>query len=283
VLLLAVACAQGVKVTEDDGGDDTVTTGVGGGSTSTGTLPTSSGAGGGSGNCGDGVIGAGETCDGTEFGGQSCPGLGFLFGELTCNEDCNIDASACSSTQCGNGIKEMGEECDGMDFGGDTCASIGMAGGTMVCDSACTITGCKDHYAQDFEMSGLPTGWSTSGSSQWNISTTQPNGGVQCAQSGSISHSQSTSVMVTLTYDVAGSISFFHRESTESSYDYLQFFIDSVMQQEWSGTSNWLQSSYMVSPGVHTFEWRYDKDGSVNSGSDTVWIDDVAAQSGYLP
>jgi hypothetical protein len=39
----------------------------------------------------------------------------------------------------------------------------------------------------------------------------------------------------------------------------------------------------MVSAGTHTFEWRYDKDGSLSSGSDQVWIDDVAAQNGYQP
>ncbi|UCF68194.1 MAG: hypothetical protein JSV80_02515 [Acidobacteriota bacterium] len=49
-----------------------------------------------SGVCGDGVKGPGETCDGSDLGGQSCESLGFTGGSLACAEDCqSFDTSGC--------------------------------------------------------------------------------------------------------------------------------------------------------------------------------------------
>jgi hypothetical protein len=31
--------------------------------------------------------------------------------------------------------------------------------------------------------------------------------------------------------------------------------------------------------GSHTFRWTYSKDGSVSSGSDTAWVDEVLIQN----
>jgi hypothetical protein len=43
----------------------------------------------------------------------------------------------------------------------------------------------------------------------------------------------------------------------------------------WSGEVPWTVASFPVGSGSHTFKWEYSKDGSVNSGSDKVWIDDI--------
>ena len=70
--------------------------------------------------------------------------------------------------------------------------------------------------------------------------------------------------------------SFWHRESSEGSFDYLRFYIDDVQQGiGWSGNNPWAQASYPLAEGDHTFRWTYSKDGSVNSNSDKVWIDEV--------
>ena len=34
-------------------------------------------------------------------------------------------------------------------------------------------------------------------------------------------------------------------------------------------------ANFPVAAGMHTLEWRYAKDGSIASGSDTVWVDDI--------
>ena len=76
----------------------------------------------------------------------------------------------------------------------------------------------------------------------------------------------------------AGTITFWHRESSEANYDYLRFYIDNALQGSWSGNNNWAQSSYNIGAGNHTFRWTYSKDGSVNSYNDAVYIDDITIQ-----
>ncbi|MBP7051701.1 MAG: hypothetical protein KBE65_11850 [Phycisphaerae bacterium] len=46
--------------------------------------------------------------------------------------------------------------------------------------------------------------------------------------------------------------------------------------QEAAGQADWQQVSFpIVRSGTSLFEWRYEKDSSASSGSDTAWIDDV--------
>lgn len=57
--------------------------------------------------CGDGEINPGEQCDGAALGAASCQTLGFTSGELSCDDACAYDSSACSGVKsyrvCSNG------------------------------------------------------------------------------------------------------------------------------------------------------------------------------------
>ena len=148
-------------------------------------------------------------------------------------------------------------------------------------DSDCDNEDCLD-WSDGFEKgSSLGADWSTSGSANWSVVSSGCHEGTNCAQGGNINHSQSTSMSVTLEYPEPGSISFWYKVSSESNYDYLQFYLDGVRQAQWSGTTTWAQQTYSVSTGTHTMEWRYTKDGSVDSGSDTAWVDLVEAANGH--
>jgi hypothetical protein len=48
--------------------------------------------------CGNGVREAGEQCDGSDFGGQTCPGGSAGGGFLTCLANCTINFASCSTT-----------------------------------------------------------------------------------------------------------------------------------------------------------------------------------------
>ncbi|MDD4052300.1 MAG: M14 family zinc carboxypeptidase, partial [candidate division Zixibacteria bacterium] len=115
--------------------------------------------------------------------------------------------------------------------------------------------------------------WEMSGSLPWTITTTSPYEGADCAQSGAIGNSLSSIMSVTQTVTSAGTITFHYRVSSESGWDYLRFFDNSVEKEKWSGEVGWTEISYAVSAGTHTFSWRYTKDGSDIGGSDCAWVD----------
>jgi hypothetical protein len=155
VLALTVGCTQNVETGLDFGpGDPTPTAGddaataagdsEGGGTQSTGPDtpggdedPTAEGTDGDDGpaSCGNGVREGNESCDGMDFGEDSCQGFGFDDGPLSCSPQCTVLTEACFS--CGDGERTLAEACDGEDFGAETCVSLGFPGGSLSCASDC--------------------------------------------------------------------------------------------------------------------------------------------------
>ncbi len=117
--------------------------------------------------------------------------------------------------------------------------------------------------------------WTTGGNADWLAQTITTYYGGDAAQSGDISDSQ-TSYMQTAIYR-AGTISFYWKVSSESSYDYLRFYVDGVEQAgSISGSTNWAQKIFAISgTGAHILKWAFTKDGIVSSGSDCGWVDRV--------
>lgn len=96
--------------------------------------------------CGNGIVEAGETCDGADFGRvRDCGSLpGFVSGVLTCNQQiCHFDTSRCvkQAATCGNGIVEQGEQCDST-LGGKTCSDFGFTGGTAGASGTLSCNNC---------------------------------------------------------------------------------------------------------------------------------------------
>ena len=116
--------------------------------------------------------------------------------------------------------------------------------------------------------------WGFGGNLDWTVSSDSYNSGSYSAKTGSISDDQSTELIITRE-GVADDISFFVNVSSESGYDHLKFYIDGAEEGIWDGEVSWLEVSYPVLEGEHTFKWSYEKDGSVSNGSDCAWIDDI--------
>jgi cysteine-rich repeat protein len=78
--------------------------------------------------CGDGLVDAGEDCDGANLAGQDCLTAGAGdSGTLACAADCTFDTAGCTVTP-GNGIRFPGvEQCDdGNATAGDGCDAAGV-------------------------------------------------------------------------------------------------------------------------------------------------------------
>lgn len=128
------------------------------------------------------------------------------------------------------------------------------------------------------ETSGgsIPSGWvkPASANSIWTTASDSVNEGGYSLKSAAISHSQKSGIEYTAFFK-AGTAQFAYRVSSEANYDFLRFYVDGVQQAEWSGETGWATFSTSLMRGRHTLRWVYEKDGSVNRGSDAAWIDNV--------
>jgi len=90
-------------------------------------------------SCGDGIVGASETCDGTDIKGATCESLGGGPGTLSCASDCrSFDLSRCGAPAgCGDGVIDGIERCDGSNLGGQTCAGLSLGSGDLGCQFNC--------------------------------------------------------------------------------------------------------------------------------------------------
>jgi hypothetical protein len=234
--------------------------------------------------CGNGVVDIAEDCEGGVVPEEiTCESMGYQAGDVACGADCLFDTSECSI--CGDGVQQGPENCDGIDFGGNTCASIGFDAGNLACNLAtCTynVSGCSGgQYLQDFEAGVMPPEFTQGGNANWVVDNGMPIAGTFSSHSGAIGHSQTSSMSLTANFAAAGTVTFWHRESSEACCDFLRFFVDGVQIMQWSGLGGIsAQFNHNVGAGQHTLEWRYIKDGSIASGSDRVWVDDIALVPG---
>ena len=127
---------------------------------------------------------------------------------------------------------------------------------------------------EDFETGNFSQfDWVTSGNANWTVTNSGAYEGNWCAKSGAIGNDSETILELTLNVIADGNISFFRKVSSEADYDFLQFYIDNQLKDEWSGEAGWEEVTYPVTAGERTFKWVYMKDVYVVSGSDCGWID----------
>ena len=80
--------------------------------------------------CGNGVIEAGEQCDGNNFAGATCQTFGFTGGALRCTPQCQVDTNGCSSTAAENCTNGQDDDRDGQtDCSDQDCLSNPACGG----------------------------------------------------------------------------------------------------------------------------------------------------------
>ncbi|OPX25950.1 MAG: hypothetical protein B1H06_06680, partial [Candidatus Cloacimonas sp. 4484_143] len=88
---------------------------------------------------------------------------------------------------------------------------------------------------EDFETGDFSQFDWQQGTFGWEITESNPQEGIYCARSSVISHNQTASISVTMDVPMDGEISFYRRVSSESNYDYLKFYVNGTMREEWSG------------------------------------------------
>jgi hypothetical protein len=137
---------------------------------------------------------------------------------------------------------------------------------------------------EDFETGNFNSfPWTFSGNLPWVIDNTNAQTGAYSARSGVITHSQTSTMQTVRILTTGGDISFWYKVSSESGYDFLKFYVDGTVVSSWSGTVDWTQYTYALSAGTRTLKWEYMKDGSVDTGSDCAWVDNIIFPASTSP
>lgn len=119
--------------------------------------------------------------------------------------------------------------------------------------------------------------WLTSTNAPWQVFFGNAAGGSYSLRSGAIGNGQETALQ--LVADTrSGAVSFQFRVSSESNWDFLEFYLNGVRLQRWSGDVPWQTYSFNVGAGRNYLVWRYVKDANFSTGLDAAFIDNL-----YVP
>ncbi|MDF1860946.1 MAG: M36 family metallopeptidase [Verrucomicrobiales bacterium] len=106
----------------------------------------------------------------------------------------------------------------------------------------------------------------------WSLQTEVTHDGTDAAQSGPVTHNEAS----TMQMEIQGpeTIFFWWKVSSEENYDYLRFSVEGEVIDEIHGEVDWRQVRYdLPEDKSYTVRWDYDKDGSVDIGTDAGWVD----------
>jgi hypothetical protein len=153
---------------------------------------------------------------------------------------------------------------------------LGVAGEYVVSYNFNQVIGQVTENFDNGSLTNYP--WTFTGG-DWTLDNTTYHSANASAKSAPIANNGSTTMSVVMQVPAAGAISFWKKVSSETNYDYMKFYINNVMQNQWSGNIEWSQESFNVTPGQTIFKWEYMKDYTVAAGLDCAWVDDIVFPS----
>jgi len=126
---------------------------------------------------------------------------------------------------------------------------------------------------EDFESQSLDIfGWITDDDYTFSTHAYE---GQYSLKSANIPNSSSTSISVEYTSTQTGTLSFWMHVSTETNYDWVDFYINGQQELHLSGDTGWDEYTFEVPAGNNLFEWTYTKDSMVASNDDCFYLDYV--------
>lgn len=133
-----------------------------------------------------------------------------------------------------------------------------------------------DSEIEDFETGDFSKyDWQFEGEGGWEIVSHGAFEGNHCAHTTPMGHSSQADMSLDYDFACDNEISFYVRTSTETGYDFLNFYVDDERMGRWAGETGWTLVSYMIPQGSHHLTWSYVKDGGATGGQDCVWVDNI--------
>lgn len=194
-----------------------------------------------------------------------------------CDDDADNDGIP-NDVETAAGLNPNDSSDAGLDKDGDSFSNIyEYIRGTDINDITSFPAAIAD-FVESFELGELSSLWAmpSDTDASWLRVIDQADHGTYSLKSADIGNSQTAAIEWQDDF-AATRLTFSYRHSTESCCDRLIFSVDGVQQ----GTINqsiqntWTEVSVDLIEGMHTLRWVYYKDGSVSSGEDAVWIDNL--------
>lgn len=153
----------------------------------------------------------------------------------------------------------------------------------VICSANADYASYKTNYelkvgllGDNFETADFSANeWKIEGKGVWVIDSLNAYEGKYCAKSDSVNNNQYAKLKIQIEVLADGPLTFYVKTSSEEGYDCLEFYINSLLNQKWSGETNWKKYSCEMKKGTYALEWRYRKDTSGSSGEDRAYIDDI--------
>lgn len=131
-------------------------------------------------------------------------------------------------------------------------------------------------YATYEERNLYDFSWGTGGDTSWfgqcdvsyPVSVSLGSFNHCSAQSGPVSHGQSSYIQATVTGP--GTLSFYWKMAAAGN-DRLSFYVDDVLRNSVSGDTDWSEYTYNIPEGSHILKWNYS--GWLSTGEGTGWLD----------
>ncbi|MGA0899631.1 MAG: trypsin-like peptidase domain-containing protein [Luteolibacter sp.] len=120
-----------------------------------------------------------------------------------------------------------------------------------------------------------------SGDYNWAFHTTETIDGEDSLIAGAIG--DNNSAHLDLTINGPDQLLFFRKVSSESKYDFFTVSLDGAEIESLSGEHDWAPVLIDIPTGEHVVRISYTKDGDVDTGSDSVWIDRMTLASSSPP
>jgi hypothetical protein len=115
----------------------------------------------------------------------------------------------------------------------------------------------------------------TGGDVNWSGQTAVSFTGGSSAQTGAMGNNQTSWLQTTVVGP--GTLSFYWKVSSEETFDFLEVFLDEVLQPgAISGEVDWQRQTISIPAGSHIVKWTYSKDNAISMGSDCGWVDKVS-------
>lgn len=139
---------------------------------------------------------------------------------------------------------------------------------------------------EDFESgSFFSSNWYFGDDVHWTIEDDFARHGNFAAKSGTIEAGMTSSLLIDHQSESLFNvkITFYYKLSSLEGQNFLQFLIDGNVMGEWSGEIDWTMAVVSLTPGLHTFEWKYLKNAAAGPEADHAWIDYIEFPPETLP